>query len=254
MNSFMNDRKWTNLDIQPQEKIECAIRLLIEKSETQDIYEGKLYVNLSRHVFNSFSYATPLLSFQDNYIKFRYASNQTFDYEDGSYLWTITSVLAYYANLFLGITFDSYASSGGTPFFSKCLDIVSSAPNSEIGWNMQKVREERRNRYELLTAFTNPSYSAMREIVYTYHRLGLDMLAQDLPQGIQNISESIDALAKLYSSHSNLAGILIFCETKAQEFVNIYSGQNAEVRRKIATILSKLNPSNSSLYEKMTAG
>ncbi|MDR1792839.1 MAG: DUF4835 family protein [Bacteroidales bacterium] len=252
MTAFLNDRRWTNLDFKSSEKIECAIQLVIEQSKGNDRYAGKMYVNLSRPVFNS-SYNSPLLAFQDNYIEFQYQLNQSFDYADGNYLWTITSVLAYYANLFLGIYFDCQGMNGGSAFFDKCTDIVNGAPDSEVGWSRNQAgkSDERRNRYQLLETYTSPSYNAIHEVLYKYHRLGLDVMSSNVVQGTESVTSALEALGKLNSSHPNLTGVVVFCMTKVDEIVNIYSGKDAETKRKIATLMKKIDPSNSVKFDKM---
>jgi hypothetical protein len=71
LTSFMNDRKWSEYTFKTEEKIECSIQLIINEASGNDIYTGKINVVLNRPVHNS-SYSSPLLSYQDNYLKFKY--------------------------------------------------------------------------------------------------------------------------------------------------------------------------------------
>ena len=247
LTSFMNDRKWSEYSFKTEEKIECGIELVIEKAPGNDIYEGRIYVQLSRPVFNS-SYTTPLLSYQDNYVNFRYTVNQQFDYDDNSYLWTLTSIAAYYANLFLALTFDSYSFGGGTPFYNKCVNIVSNA-NGEVGW--VSTTKERRNRYWLLESFTNPKYETLRRFVYQYHFQGMDIMAQDVTKGAGVVLSALESLQTLHSTYPDNDGIVILCMTKTNELVNIFSGATMEEKQKAAKILKRLNPSNSEKYDKI---
>jgi hypothetical protein len=248
LTSFMNDRKWSEYNFKTEEKIECAMQLVIDEALGNDIYSGKISVQLSRPVYNS-SYNSPLLSYQDNYLKFKYASNQSFDYDENSYLWTITSISAYYANLFLALTFDSQASNGGTAFYNKCVNIISSAPPGETGW--LNTTKENRNRYWLLESLTNPSYDALRKFIYSYHREGLDIMSQSTTNGVSTILSALESLQKLYNTYPGNAGIAILCITKSAEFVNVFSGATTEEKQKAATILKKLDPNNMEKYEKM---
>jgi hypothetical protein len=248
LNSFMNDRKWSEYSFKAEEKIECGIQLVIEKASGNDIYEGKIYVQLNRPVYNS-TYTTPLLSYQDNYVLFKYTTNQQFDYDEHSYLWTITSVAAYYANLFLALTFDSYAIGGGTPYYNKCVNIVSSAPPGEIGW--QNTTKERRNRYWLLESFTNPSYDALRKFLYQYHLKGMDVMHQSTKEGVSVILSALESMQSLYTTYPGNEDIVILCMTKTDELVNVFSGATMEEKQKAANILKKLDPSNTEKYDKM---
>ena len=247
LTSFMNDRKWSTYAFKAEEKIECSIGLVIEKAQN-DIYEGKIIVNLSRPVYNS-SYTSPLLMYQDNYVAFKYTLNQSFDYDENSYLWTITSIAAYYANLFLAITFDSYAMGGGTPYYNKCMNIISGAPQEEFGWS--KSTKENRNRYWLLESLTNPSYESLRKFIYRYHLQGMDVMAKNTTEGVSVILSALELLQSLYNTYPGNAGVAILCTTKAQEIVNIFSGAKPEEKQKAANILKRIDPSNSDKYDKM---
>ena len=249
LTAFMNDRKWSDYTFKPGEKIECGLQFVIDEATGNDVYSGKIYVQLSRPVFNS-SYASSLLSYQDNNLQFKYTTNQTFDYDENSYMWTITSIAAYYANLFLGITFDSYAPNGGTPFYNKCQNVISSAPSGESGWSSSS--KERRNRYWLLESLSNPSYETLRKFLYQYHRLGLDVMHKSVDEGVEQILANLELLKALNSTYSNNAGIAIFCMTKANEFVNVFSGASPENKAKAVAILRVIDPSNIDKYDKLS--
>jgi hypothetical protein len=249
LTSFMNDRKWSEYNFKAEEKIECSIQLVIEEASGNDMYSGKINVQLSRPVYNS-SYNSPLLSYQDNYLQFKYPSNQTFDYDENSYLWTVTSIAAFYANLFLGITFDSYAANGGTPFYNKCVNIISGAPQSETGW--LNTTKEKRNRYWLLESFTNPSYEALRKFIYQYHREGMDIMSQSTTKGVATILSALEILQNINTSYPGNAGLAIICITKSNEFVNVFSGATFEEKQKASVMLKKLDPSNMEKYDKIT--
>jgi hypothetical protein len=143
LSSFINDRKWTNYKYKTEEKIDCAINIDIEKALGNDMYEGKLTAQLSRPVFNSI-YTSPIFTCQDNYISFRYDANQSFEFDENSYIWAVTSVAAFYANLFLGLTYDAQSPNGGTAFYNRCMNIINSAPSSESGWS--NSAKDKRNR------------------------------------------------------------------------------------------------------------
>lgn len=250
LTAFMNDRRWTEYNFKAEEKIECGLQLIIEEASGGDMYKGKINVQLSRPVYNSV-YSSSLLSYQDIYVEFKYTEGQPFDYDENSYLWTITSIAAYYANLFLAITFDSYAVSGGSPFYNKCVNIVSSAPpNGEVGW--LNTTKERRNRYWLLESFTNPSYEALRKFIYQYHRQGLDIMSQKPTEGAAVILSALESLQTLHNTYPGNAATVILCMTKSIEFTNIFSGATTEEKQKAANILKRIDPSNSEKYDKMT--
>ena len=249
LTAFMNDRKWSQYNFKAEEKIECGLQLIIEKAHGGDIYSGKVYIQLSRPVYNS-SYSSPLLSYQDNHLTFKYTANQQFDYDENSYMWTITSLAAFYANLFLAVTFDSHAPNSGTPFYNKCINIISTAPSGEAGWSSST--KESRNRYWLLESLTNPTYETLRQFIYQYHRLGLDVMHHTPIETTTVVLTGLESLQKFNTAYHSNAGLAIICATKATEFVNVFSGAPLEDRQKAAGILKRLDPSNGDKYEKLT--
>jgi len=251
LTAFMNDRKWSEYTFKSEEKIECNLQLTIEEAHENDIYKGNINIQLSRPVYNS-TYNTPLLSYQDNFVKFKYTLNQQFDYDENSYMWTITSIAAFYANLFLALTFDSHSIGGGTPFYNKCVNIVSNAPAGEIGW--LNTTRENKNRYWLLESFTNPRYEPLRKFIYQYHRQGMDIMAQNTANGVSVILSALESLQSLYNTFPGNAGISILCMTKAAELVNIFSGAETADKQKAAAILRRIDPSNSDKYDKLVKG
>ena len=248
ISSFMNDRKWTNYSYRPEEKIDCSIQIEIEQALGNDMYEGKLYAQLSRPVFNSM-YPSPLFTYQDNNILFRYSVNQTFEYDENSFIWTMTSLAAYYANLFLGLFYDAQSMNGGTEFYNKCMNIINTAPSSESGWS--NSARDKRNRYWLLESFTNPANADVRKFFYLYHRQGLDNFAQNINQGLDNVTAAITALQQVYTKNPTIMSVSLICVAKSVEFGNVYSGAPLEMRQKIVPILKRIDPVNSDKYEKL---
>ena len=249
LSSFINDRKWTNYNYKPEEKIDCSILINIEKANGNDIYEGTLTANLSRPVFNSVYYS-PVFSYVDNYISFRYNANQSFEYDENSYLWTITSLAAFYSNLFLGLIYDTYAMNGGTAFYNKCMNIINTAPSNESGWSNSSSKE-RKNRYWLLESYTNPSNENVRKFLYNYHRNGMDVLSQNTTNGLKVITESIETLQQVYVKNPNIVSISLICMAKSLEFVNVYSGAALEMKQKVVPLLKRMDPTNTEKYEKL---
>jgi hypothetical protein len=248
LSSFINDRKWTNYNYKVEEKIDCNIQIEVERSKGNDTYEGNLRAQLSRPVFNSLYYS-PLFTYEDHYITFRYSANQTFEYDENSYIWTVTSLAAFYANLFLALSYDAQSLYGGTVFYNKCQSILNSAPSNEPGWS--NASKEKRNRYWLLESYTNPANENVRKFLYTYHREGLDVMATDINGGLNNITSAIEQLQQLYMRNPTSVSVAIICLAKSVEFVNVYSGAPLDLKQKVVPLLSKMDPPNTDKYSKL---
>ena len=52
MTTFINERRWTNLNFKQEERIKCNVQLILD-SKNGDQYTGRLIFQMSRPVFKS---------------------------------------------------------------------------------------------------------------------------------------------------------------------------------------------------------
>ncbi len=247
---FMNNTKWTPNVFSVEERIECTIQISLTEEVSTDRYKGTMQIQSNRPVYNS-SYNSVLLNIRDNNIEFSYTEFQAMDFNENTYISDLTSILGYYAYLIIGFDYDTFSNHGGDPFFEKAEKIVSNAQNSGIsGW---KSYENKINRYWIITNILNSKYSPVRDFMYKYHRLGLDVMADKLDQGKQVIAESLKDLQKVYREKPDplMAYLQIVFDAKADEFANIFSVGFPDQRNRVYKILSEINPSNINKYKKI---
>ena len=190
--NFMNNRVWTNLKLEPEERIEGGIVVNVKK-KTGNIIEAELNIALRRPTFKA-NYTTPLFNYIDNDFVFEYIESQPLDFTENSYMSNLTSTLAFYAYYCLGLYFDSFGLYGGDPFFKVADQIVTSAQSAyESGW---KAFDSKRNRYWLNENMMNASYKQLRQYMYEYHRLGLDKMSTKQEEGKTAITKSLDPARK----------------------------------------------------------
>jgi len=245
---FMNNRKWTNYNFKVEERIECTMLLTVNDRLGSDEFRGNLNIVLRRPVLNS-AYNSVLLNALDKGFQFRYVEYQPLDYSDGTFSSNLTSVLAYYTYMFLGLYFDSFSMAGGSPYFEKAQEIVNAAQNApEPGW---KPYENDKNRYWLLNNYLNPANVGLREFNYRFHRLGLDLMYEKIDQGRTNITESLGFLQAVYNSKPGLYALQLVYDAKRDELVNIYSDQRVPPTEKatVTNLLKEIDPANSSKYQ-----
>lgn len=246
---FINDRKWTRYDFKPEERIECNMVITIEDRPATNQFKAKLNVVASRPVYGS-TYNSPLLNYVDNDFDFEYVEFQSMDYQDNQYMSNLTSVIAYYIYIILGLDFDSFSQFGGTPFFEKAELVVNTAQESgQVGWNSF---EDQRNRYWLVENYLNQSYSDLRTFSYEYHRNGLDVMSEKTEQGRAAILKSLSYLQKAYDAKPGMFALQLVMDAKRNEFVNIFKGGNPQEKQESQEILKKLDPANSSTYSKIS--
>ena len=177
--NFMNNRVWTNVKFEPEERIEGALVVNVKKKEG-NIIEAELNIALRRPTFKT-NYNTPLFNYVDDDFVFEYVESQPLDFNENSYMSNLTSTLAFYAYYCLGLYFDSFGLYGGDPFFKVSDQIVTSAQSAnESGW---KAFDDKRNRYWLNENMINTTYKPLRQYTYEYHRLGLDKMSTKQDEG-----------------------------------------------------------------------
>ncbi len=247
---FVNNRKWTNYVYKPEERIECSMMLTINDRVSSDQFKGRLNLVLQRPVYKT-SYNTNLLNYIDTDIDFKYVEYEPLIYTDDAFTSNLTSVIAYYVYIFLGLDADSYSLMGGTPYFEKAKAIVNTAQNSqEKGW---KAFESMRNRFWLVENLMNGAYSPLREGIYQYHRLGLDVMSDNIDLGRASVTECLENFQKAGREKPGLFILQLMTEAKRDELVNIYSQASPMDKTRAVNILKEIDPAHSSKYQQILA-
>lgn len=245
---FINNRKWTNYAFKPEERIECSILITISDRISSDQFRGKINVVLQRPVYKT-SYNTNLLNHQDKDFDFTYVEYQPLDYSDEVFTSNLTSMLAYYVYIILGIDADSFTRYGGTAYFEKARAIVNTAQNTpEKGW---KAFESMKNRYWLVENLLNSTYSSVREGIYQYHRLGLDQMADNMDIGRTSVNDCLENFQRANREKPGLFLIQLMIDAKRDELINIYTQASPMEKAKAVNILKELDPANSSKYQRI---
>jgi hypothetical protein len=217
---FVNNRKWTNYAFKYEEKIECTLMITIADRISTDEFKGTMNIQLRRPIYRT-SYYSTLFNYIDKDIQFKYVEGQNINFNENSFDSNLTSLIAFYINIFLGMDFDTYSPFGGTPYYQKAQSIVNAAQSTpERGW---KAFESLKNRYWLVENLTNSTYSGIREAMYKYHRQGLDMMTDNMEIGRTSVAESIELLKKVNREKPGLFILQLFLEAKGEEIVNIFS-------------------------------
>ena len=248
LNEFVNNRVWTNYAFLPDERIECSMMLTIDERISSDEFKGKLNIALRRPIYKT-TYNSILLNYIDENVQFRYVEQQTLDFTENTYTSNITSVVAYYLYLFLGMDFDSFSLNGGSLFYQKAQAIASAAQSSPYGgW---KAFESTRNRYWLVENLLNPSYRDIRKFIYEYHRLGMDLLTDNSSEGRAKITQNLSLLKNIYGERPNLFILQLILEAKRNEFIDLYSEGSVMEKNEAVNILTQIDPANSSKYQEI---
>ena len=245
---FMNGRKWTNDIYKNHEKINCNFLITITKMPAIGNFTASVQVQSARPIYNS-NYSSLLFNFADRDWEFEYIESMPLEYNDNTYISNLTSMLALYAYLIIGLDYDSFSEMGGTAYYQKALNVVNNAQQSTSpGWQGQGSN---RNRYWIVENVNNPQMADLRKALYTYHRLGLDTFDKDPDESRAVILKGLKDIKKVRDINPNSILIVSFFDAKGKELANIFSDGNVQVRREAYDIITAIDPSNRSSYDKI---
>jgi len=251
ISEYMNTTKFSQAQIAANEKIECRLFLTVASYSDDGTVTGNIQVQSIRPVYNT-SYTTTLLNFKDSKIDFTYQQGEPLVFSENSMESQLTAILNFYAYLILALDFDSFSPHGGDPFWERLKLIVQQGQSAgEIGW---KAFEDTKNRAAVLSAYTDPSTSGLRDLIYQYHRTGLDEMSQSPDKGRAKITESLDALSKVYQTSSMSVGLSMFKDAKLDELVNLYSKSPSTERERVYELLYPIYPTEGTRLDKIKKG
>ena len=248
LQEFINGQQWSSAQFSQIEKIRCTFAFTISEMTDNDKYNASLIIQSRRPVYNS-SYNTNTLNWQDDNISFSYTEGQTLTFNEFNLDNELIATVAYYVYLILGIDFDSFAPRGGEPFLRKAENIVSQMQNAEgKGWS---AFADKKNRHAVITAMLSESQGIYRDLWYTYHRSGLDQMAQSADKGRAQVNEAITHLGKIREVDLQTPLLSMFISSKLDELVNIYSKAPRNEKDEAYATLSEEYPTYISQLEKI---
>ncbi len=245
LQEFLNTRNWTSHLYTNEERIECNFMITISEISGTDMFKGSLQITSSRPVYNS-SYKSPLLNHIDKQVSFTYTEGETLEFSTSSHN-ELSSLIAYYVYIILGLDYDSFAPQGGTKYFETAQEIVSNAQSSQYsGW---KSYEDNRNRYWLAENYLNSIYYPLRDFSYTMHRKGLDKMSEKTVDARSAIAMELPALLKVHRQKPNSIAMMTFFNAKSDELIDILSESQGTEAQRAVNILKEVDETNASKYD-----
>jgi hypothetical protein len=245
---FMNSRKWSGDAYKSYEKIKCNLLMTITKMPSVGNFGASLQVQAARPVFNT-NYSSLTFNFADRDFEFEYIESLPMEYNDNTYTTNLTSMLAVYAYLMIGVDADSFSELGGTPYFQKALAVVNNAQQSNrAGW---EPLNSNRSRYWIVENYNNGQMLDMRKGFYSYHRLALDTFDKDPDKSREIILRGLRDVKKVRDVNPTSILVVSFFDAKSKELANLFSSGNIQIRREAYDIITAIDPSNRTAYEKM---
>ena len=248
ISEFVNQKKWTDKTVKSQERINCAINIIITKRDN-NLFEGSIQIQSTRPVFGT-SYETPILNIRDNDFNFKYNEFDQFIYNPTRFDSNLISTIVFYTYVILGVDADSFALNGGETYLKEAENVTLQAQQSGLAaWSNQVGVQ---NRFQMIDNLLSPGLNQFRSVLYTYHRKGLDELTVDAKIAKQNLENTIITLDRLFNKVIGNPLLRLFFDAKADEIVNLYSdGPNTRSKQRLLAVLQKISPNNSSKWRKI---
>ncbi len=220
LSELVNKTRWTTLNFKNREKIDCSFNINILTSNG-DQFGGSIQIESTRPVYNS-TFSTPIFNHNDKDFGFRYIEFEPLIYNPNSFDNNLVSIVAFYANIIIGMDADSFAPMGGTDFYGNAKEIVAVAQQSSLaGWNQTSGTQ---NRFLLANDILQPIFVPFRETLYDYHYNGMDKMPDDLLKSKEVIKVAILNLNKIQEPRPNSFLIRLFFNAKSDEVQTIFSG------------------------------
>ena len=251
LTQFINDRQWTNLQFQKNERIPCNFNITVTKYDnSSNLFTCKATIQANRPVYNS-TYTSTIYNNTDNDFNFNYAQFDQLQFNEENVDNQLTALVAYYAYLIIGINLDTFAPMGGDEVLQQCMNLANNSQNLNFpGW---KAFDNDRNRFAIINDYLDGSMKTFRQFQYDYYRTGLDEMANNAERGRTNITIAIENdLKKCHEDNPMSMLPQIWTDYKRDELANIYKGKGTQKEKEsVYNILFSINASQNSAWEKI---
>lgn len=251
LQQFVNNRQWTHLQFQKNERIICNFNITVTKYDRdQNLFTCKALIQANRPVFNS-AYTSTLYNNVDDNFTFRFAEYDQLEFNEQQIDNQLTALFAYYAYLIIGINLDSFAPKGGEDILQRCMILTNNAQNLDYpGW---KAFSDDRNRYAIISDYLDGALEPFRLLQYDYYRKGLDEMANNAERGRTEITAALETGLKKAKENRPLSLLpQIWTDFKKDELANIYRGKGTQKEKEsIYELLFSINPSQNKYWDQV---
>ena len=222
LEQFINERQWTSLQFQQNERITCNFNITVTKyDQSENLFSCNALIQANRPVYNS-SYTTTLYNNRDNDFNFQFAQFDQLNFNEDQIDNQLTALIAYYAYLIIGLDLDSFSPMGGEDILQRCL-------------------------------YLSGAMKPFRQLQYDYYRKGLDEMANNAERGRTEITASLENdLKKAHDDRPLSLLPQIWTDYKKDELANIYKGKGTQKEKEsVYEILFSINASQNNSWEKI---
>ncbi|MFK7783255.1 DUF4835 family protein [Psychroserpens sp.] len=244
LKEFVNNTTWTDKTFKPQERINCSMVININ-DYNNDNFQASVQVQSTRPVYGS-SYSTPVYNYNDKDFDFQYLEFQNMVYNPNQYESNLISVLAYHVYMILGMDADTFSPKGGAEYYAQAQVILNYS--QQIGYKGWKLEDGQQSRFILIDNVLSDTYKEFRNVLYSYHRSGLDEMSNDSKEAKQSIAKSIGSLKTMNDRRPNSYLMRVFFDAKAEEIQDIFSGGPTVNISDLVSTLTRIAPMHASKW------
>ena len=245
LTEFINQTKWTDRAVKSEERIDCAMTIIITSRE-DNTFTATLQVQSSRPVYGS-SYATPVLNLKDNDFTFKYNEFDPLIYNKNAFESNLISTIVFYTYTIIGADADTFSLYGGETELKEAQNVMLQAQQSGLSSWQNVVGKQ--NRFLLIDNLLSPKLKTYRNAMYEYHIKGLDTFVNNKDFGKQAAENAVLSIENIYNKTVGNFLIRMFFDAKADEIVSIYSdGPKTKNADRLTTSLRNISPNNNSKW------
>ena len=250
LEQWMNDRQWTELQFQKNERIPVNFNLTVTKYDKENNrFTCTAMIQANRPVYNS-AYNTTLYNNKDGDFNFDFLQFDQLNYNDEVIDNQLTALMAYYAYLIIGLDLDSFSPMGGTDVLQRCMQLTNNA--QDLGFTGWKAFETSRNRFAIINDYLDEAMKPFRQLQYDYYRVGLDEMASNAERGRTNVSTALELLKQAHQDKPLSLLPQIWTDYKRDELANIYKGKGTQKEKQaVYDILFNINASQNDAWVKI---
>ena len=250
LEQWMNDRQWTELQFQKNERINVNFNITVQKYDKgNNRFTCTAMIQANRPVYNS-AYTTTLYNNKDGDFNFDFAQFDQLNFNEEMVDNQLTALMAYYAYLIIGLDLDSFGPLAGTEILQRCMNLANNA--QDLGFPGWKAFEDSKNRFAIINDYLDEAMKPFRQLQYDYYRKGLDEMANNAERGRGNVSAALELLKQAHQDKPLSMLPQIWTDYKRDELANIYKGKGTQKEKEaVYNILFNLNASQSDSWEKI---
>ena len=251
LEQFMNERQWTAMQFQENERIQCVFNLTVSKYDaSSNKFSCSALIQATRPVYNS-AYTTTIYNNRDKQFDFEFVQFDQLNFTEEIIDNQLVALFAYYAYLIIGLDLDTFSPMGGTDVLQLCMKLVNNA--QDLGFAGWKSFEDSRNRFAIINDYLDEGMKPFRQLQYDYYRNGLDEMANNVERGRTNISTALEEDLKKAHEEKPLSLLpQIWTDYKKDELASIYKGKGTPKEKEtVYDILFGINASQNNTWDKI---